>query len=1221
MTRNIRKIVSIICAVALLLSLCAVSFIGSSSAFHLDAVEKDDSYIAPNGTTVLDLTFEGTNNGGAAMSTTHTGGTYIENGALYTGNGATAAGTVWIGKDGTVNNGTGKIDITGKTNCTTANTLSANLFELKPDTTYKITYKYAFRNDSQESRRLEFMCAIDPYLSSGHGRADSLNTAVSFWTQNVPAAVTETSIPGDKGYGEWKEDSIVFTTKSTLTNKYLGVRTPYSTVGGMYVKFDYIKVETFDMVVDNTQVYDWTTDGATPAYWNPNNNNFLSDSDKTDDDITKGSFVDADGLHFSFAHTSSPDYNKGWIKKGIVQKNNGSSSLTFESGKNYIITMKYKPELIAAGQSAYLGIGYGQQGNTIGTIAYGQHTETTNEWQYVTAVVAGSDVAGEILHVTGGSQGGRCSFLIESVTVRAVSSAIIVYETAVGDLDKEYDVVAVGYAPSALPVVTNLPEGKGFAGWTCDGVMIDSSWVAPAGVTKITAKFSNTISKVVFDNQGEQTEASLAVGLELPAPTRPNAYLFFDGWYTETTFENKVTTVPDYDVTLYAKYNGTFLNFNNISHVAGETSGTPVLAPDPDDATNTVVKFTASANSRPNFMIPAYDIIGSRPFELKTNTSYTVSYRVRLVEEGAATASITLYQGDLSKYDANTTTRTAISGTDAAAVSSEWTTVTCTFTTGDTFYLERVKWSYQNHLFFTIYNGKSAIEIYLDDFAIAESLTEAPEGTVGVHFQTNAGDMPSMFGYPGETIPALGTPSLAGHEFVGWYADKQLTIPFNTQFFGDKDITAYAKWKTIPFIVDFENYNDGGGQKAARAKFVKDSNGNNYLDWWVNHATTNTSDTGSAYRVFLNKNDVHQTATIGTSYTFTFKYKLLEGNVTIKAVTHGKLNGWSNYVQDDEGLLINKVTNDWVTATHTFTIDNIEGTGKYLSFGIAGHGHILVDDIEIVAAGARANLYGSVVMMFNPNGGDPVDAISGDPGEAMPKLPTATKKGYAFNGWFTDAELTTPFTAKVWGTEDVSLYASWLLGKFNESYEDFPKSALATGISGGYSLYNDATAGFDKANVQNGKTSVFRKGDSTGAKAFTLCRESTISLTEGKQYTLTFYVKPTNVTDAAGTISLIGMKNNTGIAAPASTNVITTVGDLKAGQWQKVSYTFTADSKYVGISSTAGNDMYLDNFTVTLKNYTGTTTGDSSVNPIIITMLIVLAAGALVVTGKKVFEK
>ena len=120
---------------------------------------------------------------------------------------------------------------------------------------------------------------------------------------------------------------------------------------------------------------------------------------------------------------------------------------------------------------------------------------------------------------------------------------------------------------------------------------------------------------------------------------------------------------------------------------------------------------------------------------------------------------------------------------------------------------------------------------------------------------------------------------------------------------------------------------------------------------------------------------------------------------------------------------------------------------------------------------------------------------------------------------------------------------------------------------------------------------------------------------------MTFYVKAANVSDAAGTISLIGMKTNTGIATPSSTNVIKNVGELKVGEWQKVSYTFTADSKYVGISTTAGNDMYFDNFTVTLKGYTGTTTGDSSVNPLIIVMMVVLAAGSLVVTGKKVFDK
>ncbi len=49
--------------------------------------------------------------------------------------------------------------------------------------------------------------------------------------------------------------------------------------------------------------------------------------------------------------------------------------------------------------------------------------------------------------------------------------------------------------------------------------------------------------------------------------------------------------------------------------------------------------------------------------------------------------------------------------------------------------------------------------------------------------------------------------------------------------------------------------------------------------------------------------------------------------------------------------------------------------------------------------------------------------------------------------------------------------------------------------------------------------------------------------------------------------------------------------------------------------------MYIDDITVTLKGYTGSATGDSSVNPIIVIALIVLCAGALLITGKKVYPK
>ncbi len=1259
MTRNIRKIVSVICAVALLLSLCAVSFIGSSSAV---ITKEDDATVTNTWVTdevVLNLTFDTA--GGIPLATS--GIKTYEGGAFVYGNTGGGMGAAWLGKDSSVTT------ISSSTTYTTANSPKANLFQLKANTTYKVTYKVAYRNDCNENLQVQWMAATDPYLSSGHGRADGLTTKATM----IDGVDLKAPAPaGGTDFGAWQEETLIFTMGDA--DKYLGFRQHSAADGNKIFKIDYIKIETGAVQenivlndIDKEYVFDYTNETVQDAviarqtaiagnsntslvhysWYNWDGWMIANKSWSTEGSYPGKPGFTSEGMNFHIGKGANlaADDTATWVSNAPIfdpavgnadgYGNNGGY-IKLKDEASYLISIKFKVTKVTG---SYLRLAVGAMSSgTSGMLdvipaSFVEIKTASNEWQTLTfGFDTGVDTkfADKIITLCGATSGDQMwnSVIVDSITIkekRDVENGMAVMKFVDGS-NAKYDLVSVG--PMTLPTLESTADAS-FAGWYtsanfAEGTKVEMNNFVPAkGTNVLYARWSKTAAVVTYNNCGVETSEKLAVGLELPNATRPNAYLFFEGWYTDTDFTNKVTTVPDYDVTLYAKYNGTFLNFNNIANVAGETSGTPELVADPADANNTVVRFTAKADSRLNMMLPAYDVAGAKPFELKTNTTYIVTFKVKLVNDNGISVGCDLYQGDVSKYDANATTRTAISGAGGVATSAtEWTNVTCTFTTGDTFYLERVKWSYQNHIFFTIYNSKDAAAVYLDDFSISEILTEAPEGTVGVYFETNSTDMPTMYGFTGETIPALGNPVLAGHEFVGWYVDKQLTVPFTSKFFGDKDITVYAKWKAIPFLVDFSDYEKG--TFSARAKFVKDDKGNDYLDWWVNYADSNTSDTGTPYRVFMNKGGVHYTCEKGQQYTFTFKYKLLDAevdNVTIAGVTTTKLNGWGSYKVCDEKLLLNKVTNDWTTASLTFTADPVDNGGRYLSFGIAGHGHVLIDDIQISAAGARANLYGSSAIFFNPNGGENVDAISGDPGEKMPKLPTTTKKGYAFNGWFTDAELTTPFTAKTWGEEDITLYAGWILGKFTESYEDFPKSALATGISGGYSLYQDTTTGFDKANVQNGKVSIFRNGTQTGSKAFTLCRESTIYLAEGKQYTLTFYVKPSNVTDAAGTINLIGMKSNTGIAAPQSTNVITTVGDLKAGEWQKVSYTFTADAQYIGISTTAGNDMYLDNFTVTLKNYTGTTTGDNSVSPILITLMIVLAAGSLVITGKKVFEK
>lgn len=1235
MTRNIRKIVSILCAVSVLLSLCTVSFLGSSSAA---APAEDGAATVVWEQVALNLTFDGAQNGGIGMSNATSA--RVENGELILANVDSGHGSAWIGKDATVNAGATIPNITTISDATQSH--KANLFALQPNTDYKITFKYAFRNDTPQGRTLQFMAADDPYLSQNHGRGNDLTTYISSTSDAMEAKAGAPA--GGTGYGALKEETYIFTTNANCTGKFLGIRT---STNNMCVKFDDIKIEIGSRALANLE-YDYEfdfKDGAT-AYNALDIATTLASAAKHNTIVNvdgsknsaNPSYIDNEGFHItSLTDKPIPTTSADWINNGVLYDTDAVEGgvLKFKQSASYIISVKYKLVDLGENTNATLAITGNDQKNghkSLGIVSV-VCDKVSDDWQYLDVIFSADEakVVGKYLYlgVRNSDNNKPAKWLIESVTVkekRDVTNGVAIVETINGS--EKTVVFAQPGAIFNLQVPADTEE-KGFAGWYTTADFQQSSkvditnYIPEKGMNTLYAKWSNTKSVVVMNNCGDETKVKMAVGEKLPRPIAPNSNLFFEGWYTNLSYTTKITEVPDYDVTLYAKYNGTFLSFENISHVAGETTGDPKLVVDPTNSENSVVRFTSEPYTRLNFMLPAYDIAGASAFELKTNTTYTYTFKARLASADGAPAEYKLYRGDHS-FDPEgrkITTRTEVNGTTGTVVSGEWVTYTGSFTTGDTHYLERVKWSYQNHLFFTMYHATEPLEVYVDDFCIVEKLATAPEGAVTVKFETNS-DANEIYGYPNDPMNITFVPTLGGYEFVGWYADKNLTVPYTATTFPAEDTTIYAKWKTVPFTVDFSNYAKGGSSE--RAKFLKDKNGNDYVDWHVDYAKSNTSDTGTAYRIFLNKNGIHYTVTKGSEYTIKFKYKMIDATVdkvVFRAVTNGVLNGWVEYKEQSGEVTVNKVTGTWQEASITFVADPLSDKGSYLSLGVADHGHVLIDDIVVESATATANLYGATKMYFSTKGGNAVTPMSGDPGEAIGTLPKATKAGYSFNGWFIDEECTTPFTGTTWGEEDIVVYADWFLGKFTESYEDYPNAMKAQGIAGAYDLYTDKSTGFDKANIQNGKASLFRKGDKNGNAGFTLCRTADLKLAVGKQYTLTFYVKPTNVTLPDGTISLIGMKSNIGHVSPLSTNVITTVGELNANEWQQVSYTFTADANYIGISTTQGNDIYLDNFVITLKGYTGTTTGDESINPIFIVLMVMLAAGSLVVTGKKVFEK
>lgn len=62
---------------------------------------------------------------------------------------------------------------------------------------------------------------------------------------------------------------------------------------------------------------------------------------------------------------------------------------------------------------------------------------------------------------------------------------------------------------------------------------------------------------------------------------------------------------------------------------------------------------------------------------------------------------------------------------------------------------------------------------------------------------------------------------------------------------------------------------------------------------------------------------------------------------------------------------------------------------------------------------------------FNTNGGSPIDAVKVESGKTVAKPTSPTKKGYTFDGWYTDSGLTKPYDFASPVTADITLYSKW----------------------------------------------------------------------------------------------------------------------------------------------------------------------------------------------------
>lgn len=135
---------------------------------------------------------------------------------------------------------------------------------------------------------------------------------------------------------------------------------------------------------------------------------------------------------------------------------------------------------------------------------------------------------------------------------------------------------------------------------------------------------------------------------------------------------------------------------------------------------------------------------------------------------------------------------------------------------------------------------------------------------------------------------------------------------------------------------------------------------------------------------------------------------------------------------------------------------------------------------------------------FNTNGGNEIEDISNGEGADIVFPETPVKEGLVFAGWYSDAELTAPFTAKTFPAKDVTLYAKWA-----GSYQDFENYTATP--NGNFTVMTDG----ENAYLGNGYLKYLATEKDGGQSRFVLSSNEALKdfATPGDQIKLSFKYK------------------------------------------------------------------------------------------------------------------
>ncbi|MCL2522494.1 MAG: InlB B-repeat-containing protein, partial [Erysipelotrichales bacterium] len=688
----------------------------------------------------------------------------------------------------------------------------------------------------------------------------------------------------------------------------------------------------------------------------------------------------------------------------------------------------------------------------------------------------------------------------------------------------------------AYTLPTPTKTGHTFNGWYngTELIPLTGTWDIANDITLVASWTANTYT-ITFDVNGGNAlvpntqNVTFAQAYTLPTPTRTGHT--FNGWYNGTDL------IP---------LTGTWNIANDITLVASWTANTYTITFNVNGG-NALVPNTQNVTFDQTYTLPTPTRTGHT-----FNGWYNGTELIPLTGTWDIASNVTL----VANWTANTYTVTFnVNGGNALVTNTQ------TVTFGQTYTLPTP--TRTGYTFAGWYDGLTNLPL-TGIWDIANDITLVAEWNVNTYiitFNVNGGNAlnPTTQDITFGQSFTLPTPTRTGYTFSGWYNGIDLIALTGLSWDISGNITLRAEWTANTYIITF-NVNGGDALVPSTQNVTFDQTytlpsptrtGYTFAGWYngtdlipltgtwdiASDVTLVASWTANTYTITFNVNGGNALVPNTQNVTFGQSYTLPE-----PTRTGHTFNGWYNGTDLISLTGTWNITNDvtlvasWTANTYTITFDVNGGstlnpstqnvtfdqtytlpTPARTGFTFAGwyNGTELIplmgtwdiaNDVTLVASWT-ANTY---TITFDVNGGNTLTPATQTVTFAQAyTLPTPTRTGHTFNGWYNGTELI-PLTGTWDIANNVTLIASWTANTYTITFDvnggnTLSPNTQAVTFGQTYSLPTPTRTGFTFAGWYNGSTNVSSNGTWDIADNVTLRAEWTANT-----YTITFNVNGGN---------------------------------------------------------------------------------------------------------------